>query len=140
MSAWSLVVEGHQQAKLKIRARRKEVRKTVRTGVKEAAEIVRNEGRATTEFTDRKKKLRKAIRAKKEKDRRGFVSYKVGPDPKKAPHGHLVEKGHKLFTSKKGGHRRIGAVKGRPFMRAAFEAKKQQAKRAIETAIQAALR
>lgn len=140
MSLLDMALEGALEAARDIRARQKEARRTMRTGVKQAADIVRDGGRAATEFKDRSGKLRKAIRSKKEKERGGFLSYKVGPDPKKAPHGYVVEKGHRLVTSKKNGRREIGIVKGRDYMWHVVQAKKQQVLKTVEAAIAASMR
>ncbi|MEY3400427.1 MAG: hypothetical protein RLZZ86_24 [Cyanobacteriota bacterium] len=59
----------------------------------------------------------------------------VGPVRKKGRyygyHGHLVEYGHRLVSSKKTGKRNIGFVRPYPFMRPAFE----QTKKQVETNI-----
>lgn len=64
----------------------------------------------------------------------------VGPVRKKGKyfgyHGHLVEYGHRLVSSKKTGKRNIGFVKPYPFMRPAFDQTKSQVENNITNSVQ----
>lgn len=64
----------------------------------------------------------------------------VGPRRKKGTyrgyHGHLVEYGHRLVSSKKSGKRQIGFVRPYPFMRPAFDKTKDQVSRNIVESVQ----
>lgn len=58
--------------------------------------------------------------------------YEVSWNPRKAPHGHLIENGHWLVRGgklKKGG-KRVRWIPAQPFVRPAYEARKQAAARA----------
>lgn len=64
----------------------------------------------------------------------------VGPRRKKGTyrgfHGHLVEYGHRLVSSKKSGKRQIGFVRPYPFMKPAFDKTKDQVGKNISESIQ----
>lgn len=64
----------------------------------------------------------------------------VGPRRKKFEyhgyHGHLLEYGHKLVSSKRSGKRLIGFVKPYPFMKPAFEQTKDQVQSNITNSIE----
>lgn len=64
----------------------------------------------------------------------------VGPRRKKGiyygHHGHLVEYGHRLVSSKKTGKKQIGFVRGYKFMKPAFDKTKDQVGRNIVESVQ----
>lgn len=62
----------------------------------------------------------------------------VGPRRKRGKkgfHGHLVEFGHKLVSSKKSGKRQIGFVRPYPFMEPAFHQTKAEVTENIKTSV-----
>lgn len=68
----------------------------------------------------------------------------VGPVRKKGRyfgyHGHLVEFGHRLVSSKRTGKKVLGIVKPYPFMRPAFNQKQNEVTKKILTSVETKLR
>lgn len=103
-------------------------RQHIKSIVTPPAKQVRDKARKTAAFVDdyfRPPRLRKSIRIKVLKSKNLYFKLKIGPDPKKAPHGHLVEAGHAIVkkSAKKGilggksaKKRTIGHVPPHPFM------------------------
>lgn len=140
MKVVGLLIEGAKKAKAAFRTRAKAGQKIIVRCVQDASKILARATKQTTAFKDRKRRLRRAIGARKVKQRRGFVLYKVSADPRKAPHAHLVEGGHKLATSKKRGHRVIGQVPPHPFLGPEFKRRQAQMREIIVGGIRAALK
>ncbi len=105
-------------------------RNALRSGIHKAASNVAKRARKSTLFQDKRKVLRKSIKAKQRKMRRFEVQSDVYTT---APHGHLIEFGHYIVSGPEGGDQEVlGWVPGQPFMRPAWELHKGDVLRAIE--------
>ena len=133
-------VTGIAAAKAKIRTKQREVLNAFIRDTRIAANLARDEARRTTLFADKKGLLRRSIQSKLMEKRGGAVRWKVGPDPRKAPHAALVEARPRIVTSHAKGHRTIGRVKSRPYMRQAFKATENRMEKLIIAGQKKALR
>lgn len=95
------------------------------------AQIIRDEAKTRAQSLYKKKtgNLFKSFRAKKLKRKhRTFAAAMAAVDRKKAPHGHLLERGHRIFIRGK----YIGkSTQGRPFFEPAIEAKRAEVGRFV---------
>ena len=127
----SIAVQGEKAFKDALRARQKAVQSALDPGVKAASTIVRDEAKRTTAFRDRSGQLRAAIKSKRVKKKGYTVKWKVAPDGRKAPHGHLVEKGHAIVR----GGKTVGEVPPHVFLEIAAKASDDRAVAEIQAVL-----
>lgn len=132
-----MILIGTEKVKKQLDARIKAAGKGVAASVKAAALDARRAAKATKLFDDKTGNLRQQIKMKSLTRVVGLYKYKVGPDPKTAFYGRLVETGHVMSGkfAKLGGR-----VKGRGFMEAAFNSIVTKANTDIRKAMQAAIK
>ena len=127
-------------AAITTRMKKNYVRKGVRAGgaivIKAAKEnLPKGKRGRINKKGDKIKGLRRSITQRVKTYPSGVIISVVGPDYKTAPHGHLVEFGHKMVGHKPG-KKNLGVVRAHPFLRPAVDKSKQ----AVMTAVQRKIR
>lgn len=127
---------GGDKVKRELQRRNGALRKQLKGIIKPPADTIRDAARVSSGFADKTGRLRKAIKTTLDTSKRNTVKFKVGPDPKRAPHGRNVELGH----AQSGSYARAGGfVSPHPFMRPAFEQRVGPAERDIARGVKGAL-
>lgn len=133
--AFRMALRGEQELRRWFRSTQAKMRREIKPVVKAAADPVAASARATSAFRDRSGRLRRSIKVRLQASKRNLVKFKVATDPKIAPHGHLVEKGHVLVMKTVNGLKTIGHVAPRPFMRPAIESNESRGEAIIRDGV-----